>query len=201
MKRYIFFIILSSGLVFCGLAQTKDKKTKAPKEDIKVNREYDEQGNLIRFDSTYTYNWSGDTTILNGQFPDKFDHFFDNHSKFFNDSSFMADPFFGDFDQLFASPFSNKRDSLLMKKFGKDHFNFFNFEGDSIMGSFKGFDEFIGQINPDKKDSISSGKQKNPWTTSPHSMQEMMKIMQHRMQEMQEYHRQLFDKQSRWKEF
>lgn len=198
MKRIIIFFILSAGLVFNGLAQTKDKKSKLPKEDIKVNREYDEQGNLIRFDSTYTYNWSGDTTILNGRFPDKFDRFFDNHSKLFNDSSFMSDPFFGDLDHLFSSPFSNKRDSLLLKKFGKDRFNFFNFEGDSIMRSFKDFDEFFGQMKPDKKDSISSGKQKNPWNTSPHSMQEMMKMMQHQMQEMEEIHRKFFKDQSGW---
>ncbi len=29
-----------------------------PKEDIKVNKEYDENGYLIRYDSTYTYYYS-----------------------------------------------------------------------------------------------------------------------------------------------
>ncbi|MCB4234259.1 hypothetical protein LDL59_01710 [Kaistella anthropi] len=29
-----------------------------PIEDIKVNKEYDENGNLIRYDSTYTYYYS-----------------------------------------------------------------------------------------------------------------------------------------------
>ncbi|MDD2550383.1 MAG: hypothetical protein PHD00_09860 [Bacteroidales bacterium] len=29
-----------------------------PKEDIKINREYDEDGNLIKYDSTYTYFYS-----------------------------------------------------------------------------------------------------------------------------------------------
>jgi hypothetical protein len=206
MKRIIIFIILSSGLVFNGLAQTKEKKANSPKEDIKVNREYDEQGNLIRFDSTYTYNWSGDSTFLNEKLHGKFDHFLDNHSKFLNDSSFISDPFFDDFDhddfdQLFAEPFSNKRDSLLMKKFGTDHFQFFNFEGDSLKGNLKDFGDFFGQMKPDKKDSISSGQQNNPWNPSAHSMQEMMKIMQHHMQEILKHQQQFFDKQPDWKEF
>jgi hypothetical protein len=201
MKRYIIFTVMGICLFFNGLSQTIDQKTKSPKEDIKVNREYDEQGNLIRFDSTYTYNWSGDTTVIDGKMPENMDHFFNDHFKFFGDSSRLGSSFFGDFDQLFANPFSNKRDSLLMKRFGIDNFNFFNFENDSLIGNFKDFDGLFGENKQEKKDSLSSGSNKLPSISSPYTMQEMMKIMQKHMQEMQEFQRKNFENQPKWKEF
>ena len=65
------------------MADSLDK----PKVDIKVNRHYDDQGNLIGFDSTYSSYYSnikGDTgkmdSLMRG-----FDMFFNrNHSSFFN---------------------------------------------------------------------------------------------------------------------
>lgn len=202
MERYIIFVILSICLYFNGLSQIKNPKAITPKEDIKVNREYDEQGNLIRFDSTYTYNWSGDNIFMNGKMPENLDYFFDDRFKFFNDSSLNGNSFFGDFDQLFARrPFGSIHDSLLMNKFGKNNFNFFNFDNDSLLGNFNDFDELFGDIKPEKKDSISSAGKKIPLINSPHSIQEMMKIMQHRIQEMQEYQRKNFENQPKWKEF
>jgi hypothetical protein len=51
-------VLLISSTAFC---QNTDNKN-LPKKDIKVNREYDENGNLIRYDSTYVYSWSTDST-------------------------------------------------------------------------------------------------------------------------------------------
>jgi hypothetical protein len=201
MKRFIIFSVMVIGLFYNGLSQTKDQKPKSPKEDIKVNREYDEQGNLIRFDSTYTYNWSGDTTLINGKIPGNMDRFFTDHFKFFGDSSALDDSFFGDFNQLFAMPFSNKHDSMLLKNFGIDQLKFFNFDNDTIIGNFKDFDELFGEFKPDKKDSLSSGSNKSPAIASPHSIQEMMKIMEQHMQQMQKLQRKNFEKQQGWKEF
>lgn len=45
-------------------------------KDVKVNKEYDEDGNLIRYDSTYVYSWSSDST-----------YHFPSDSSFFNFSN------------------------------------------------------------------------------------------------------------------
>lgn len=50
------FILLFS---FTGFTQKQDT-TKLPNKNIKVQREYDEDGNLIRYDSIYT--WSSDNS-------------------------------------------------------------------------------------------------------------------------------------------
>ena len=44
------------------MAQSKEEKKKNPKKEIRVNKQYDEQGNLIRYDSTFVYTWSSDTS-------------------------------------------------------------------------------------------------------------------------------------------
>jgi hypothetical protein len=58
MKIWVFlFGIMFSTIVSCKSQETTDKGSMTdrqyPKEEIKVNREYDEDGNLIRYDSTY----------------------------------------------------------------------------------------------------------------------------------------------------
>lgn len=45
-----------------GFSQSKDNKTK-PNEDIKVNKEFDKDGNLVRYDSTYVYTYSSDSSF------------------------------------------------------------------------------------------------------------------------------------------
>ncbi|QIY83201.1 hypothetical protein HER18_06500 [Chryseobacterium sp. NEB161] len=80
-----------------------------PKEDIKVNKEYDENGNLIRYDSTYTYydsNIEGDEIAA--------DSIFNNFRNMFEDNySFSTTPYFND---LFSE------DSLLKYDFYKNDF-------------------------------------------------------------------------------
>ena len=52
-------LLLVANLLF---AQEKSEN-KSPDEQIKVNKEYDEAGNLIRYDSSYVKSWSSDTTL------------------------------------------------------------------------------------------------------------------------------------------
>lgn len=65
MKRIsILFIAVTIILISCNGQEKQNKNDKlsdvhdAPKENIKVNKEYDKDGNLIRYDSTYTYFYS-----------------------------------------------------------------------------------------------------------------------------------------------
>ncbi len=91
-----------------------DSSINAPQTDIKVKREYDENGNLIRYDSVYTsyYSSSGDSIQIeqflqnmekqfNQSWPFKYDFFtgYDSNfdsiiNQYFYNNPFFDDPFF-----------------------------------------------------------------------------------------------------------
>jgi len=102
MKRiWILFIAVTLIISSCNGQEQHIKNNKlsngknAPKEDIKVNKEYDENGNLIKYDSTYTYYYSNienDTTAEDSifiNFKNLFDlHYPFSHKPYFNDLFF-----------------------------------------------------------------------------------------------------------------
>jgi hypothetical protein len=63
MLRNSVLSVLILLLSLSGFSQSKDNKT-SPNEDIKVNKEFDKDGNLIRYDSTYVYTYSSDTSLM-----------------------------------------------------------------------------------------------------------------------------------------
>jgi hypothetical protein len=103
LKRSVLLISITStllGLSSCDRingqnadAQNKDQAVMAsdslnkPKVNIQVNRHYDDKGNMIGFDSTYSTfysNLQGDTVKMDSLMH-SFDRYFDrNHSSFFN---------------------------------------------------------------------------------------------------------------------
>lgn len=104
-----FLLSLSS----CNGQSVKEKKDTSvkntPKTDIKVNKEYDENGNLIRFDSTYSSYYSNilNDTVLS-------DSIFNNFKSLFNQKYlFSQQPYFNEF--FF-------QDSLLKYDFYKNDF-------------------------------------------------------------------------------
>ncbi|MBA4410226.1 MAG: hypothetical protein C0397_12470 [Odoribacter sp.] len=202
MKRSFLFFIMATCLLFNGLAQTGTLKKNSPKEDFKVNREYDEQGNLIRFDSTYTYSWSSDSTLQNSLSFKDFDNLFGDNFSFFNDSAFTGHSFFDDFDQLSARSFYGERDSMLMKKFGLNLlFHDFRFNTDSLALNFKDFNDFL-DFRENESDSILSEFERQPLLNSQlKSLDEMMKKLHQQMLEMEEYQRKFFKEQPKWKKF
>ena len=116
MKR-IWLLLIAVTLIISGCngqeKQIKNDKlsdTKnAPKEDIVVNKEYDEHGNLIKYDSTYTNFYSN---IENDTLAE--DSIFTNFKKMFElEYPFSYKPYFDDF--FF-------RDSLLKFDFYKKDF-------------------------------------------------------------------------------
>lgn len=92
-----------------------------PKKNIDVKREYDKDGNLIRYDSTYVYSWSSDSTYhfmpdsvflnfsdiheMRKEMQERMQHFFKRdtsvnksfHHPFFSDDFFDKDFFDKDF--------------------------------------------------------------------------------------------------------
>lgn len=127
---------------------TKGKNS--PKTNIKVNKEYDDQGNLIRYDSTYSYSYSNmdNDSIPNDSifslFRDRFNHQF----------SFSEDPFFKDFffqDSVMKDEFFN--DDFFMKRFKQNMEQMDNLfqEMDSVKNDF-----YKKKMNPGAKPQFQS---------------------------------------------
>lgn len=188
MKGFLFLIILTTCLFMNSAAQKTDQQAKTPKEDIKVNREYDEKGNLIKFDSIYSYSWSGDTTLMHSFSPEDFQKSFGDHFGFLSDSTVFNHSFFKDFEQMFALPFGGKPDSVQMKKFGQSHFfHDFGLKSDTLR--MEGLDDFFNNFNKSESDSTSADSLRNE---QPKTLDELMKMLQQQMQQMQEQHRKFF---------
>jgi hypothetical protein len=93
------------------------KNAGKPKIDIKVNKDIDKDGNITRYDSTYSWSWSND-----GQIPENIDSIFRSmHQNFFQHSMFDDSLFFS-MPLDFKVPFFN--DSLWNSHFDKDFFNY-----------------------------------------------------------------------------
>ncbi len=121
MYTILFSLIFTS----CNGQENKDikkyYKNKEPQTDIKVNKEYDKNGNLIRYDSTYSYYYStveNDTLLrdsifklfrsdFNEMYHFSEEPFFDN--LFFQDSLLNFDFYSKDF---FINRFQNNRNKL-----------------------------------------------------------------------------------------
>ena len=106
-----------------------------PQTEVKVNKEYDDEGNLIRFDSTYSYYYSNieNDTLLR-------DSIMTNFKQHFNKSyNFSSDPFFDDLffqDSLLQYDFYNN--DFFIERFKQNHqkMNKLFFEMDSIKNIF-----------------------------------------------------------------
>ena len=195
MKRYFLFIVLTMCLFLNSTAQKNDQKTNTPKEEIKVNREYDKNGNLIKFDSLYSYSWSGDTTMLRSFSPKDFPDMFGDSLGPFSDSIFRSKSFFDNFDRMFAHPLNGTRDSILTRQF--ESFKDPDFLADSTVLNFNDLGDLFKENGKNKNDSISSKSHDNSLQLQAKSMEEMMQMLQSQIKEMEEYERKFFQKQSK----
>jgi hypothetical protein len=115
MKKLVFAILYFTLLTSCSaqdnnqLSNAADSSANKPQTKIIVNKEYDEQGNLIKFDSTYSYFYSN--IEQDSSFADSTYSIF--QSDFFNRFPNVQKPFLND---LFFD------DSLLTYDFYKDDF-------------------------------------------------------------------------------
>ena len=149
MKKTIMFtVFVSLMLVSCNgqnkLKKTTDKKdTIKPEIDINVHKEYDENGNLIRVDSTYTYFFSNikNDSLLEKEIFDRFKLNFKGHFKPI-DSLFMED-FYKD------EPFN--LDNFYTDEFFKDNFKFHKKRIDDI---FKQMDSLKNSFYKREKDFL-----------------------------------------------
>lgn len=189
MKRYIILLALSVVFLVTIVAQNpKSNKTQQaqqdktkPKEDIRVNREYDDKGNLIKFDSIYSYSYSSDSTLKDFDFKGLSDPFGMN-MKFFNDSAF-SQFFMKDFDSFFPKSFMQQQDSML-SKLNKMHQ--LHFKNDSTGHPQMDMDKFFQQFQQFHGDSSSTMEPFfHEFNFDSKGMEEMMEQMQKQMQQFQ----------------
>ncbi len=98
----VYVLAMSLILSGCnGQTQQENNDIKAdtiqPKTDIRVNKEYDENGNLIRYDSSYSSYYSnikGNTMLGDSIFNNFRNHF--NQRYLFSDEAFFENYFFED---------------------------------------------------------------------------------------------------------
>jgi len=120
-KKYFTFFVVFISTVFIVNAQNKGESTipaEPSKPDVKinVNRELDKDGNVVRYDSTYSWSWSSD-----GSQPVPSEFFNDtNHTDFFrqfDNQSFFGDDSFGFFnDTMINRQFQNPDINMLQKQ-------------------------------------------------------------------------------------
>ncbi len=148
MKTIKLFIVMFA-LTSAVIAQPKDTLNTIPDEQVIVNKEFDEKGNLIRFDSTYVFNWSSTDTTIN--FPGGVFFQFDNNpmmdmenffNEFFNDSTHKG----------YLPPGHSLR---MPFGFGDDFFNQFQHKNDSLIKMpFNMFTDSLFFYHPNNIDSI-----------------------------------------------
>ncbi|GAB4251673.1 MAG: hypothetical protein Kow0079_05790 [Vicingaceae bacterium] len=146
MKKLVLLSVVAVLLNGCN-AQDKDKNETSnevqpkPKVSWKVNKEVDENGNIIRYDSTYTWTYSSNGEHVNVNVDsvlNAFNSYFNTQMPGFFDKSIM-DPFWNDsllhkdflmddyFYQRFHENFLQmdemfKRMDSIRNKFFEDHF-------------------------------------------------------------------------------
>ncbi|MCF8380961.1 MAG: hypothetical protein K9H49_15410 [Bacteroidales bacterium] len=110
-------------------------KLKSPYTDIKVNKEYDEEGNLIRFDSSYTYYYSNIEN--NDSLSDSIFYEFKKKFNFaypFSDKAFFEDFFFMDT----LMPYDFYKEDFFLERFKQNMYRMEKlfWEMDSIKNNF-----------------------------------------------------------------
>ena len=183
MKKALFISFLLAFSVLPGMAQKSEKQKSSPDEEIKVKREYDKDGNLIRFDSLRVFKWSGDSAF-SFQFPEGFPSF-----RFFGEDDFMKD-------------FGLDKDSSFLRNFMfPDDSSFFMGPHSSMMlppGFFapdrKGFsdlEQFFGKdfkpLFPDDFLNLPEKTIPEEEFFSPRQKEEWEKMMRRHQQEQEEF--------------
>lgn len=142
MKQIIISLFLSSVVLFGCKGQNNEETNKIKKEsinqpqtEVKVNKEYDENGNVVKYDSTYSYYYSN--IDRNSLLEDSIMLIFKNH---FNQSfGFSSHPFFDDFffqDSLMQYDFYNNDFFIERFRQNQARMNDLFLEMDSLKNNF-----------------------------------------------------------------
>lgn len=130
MKKYVLVILVALLSSSCSgqkkekeeLTEGKENIAKKPKGSWKVDKEFDEYGNLIKYDSIYSWSSNDDLKNLSSIDRDSLMHSF--KSRFFSNNLGFKNHGFDDIfsqDSLFSKRFFN--DDFFESEFGNDFMN------------------------------------------------------------------------------
>lgn len=213
MKKSLWILFLLTIPALTASAQQKEKKKNVPDEEIKVQREFDDKGNLIRYDSLRVFRWSTDSlfqfqpgkgweSFLGKNFLDQF-----LDQPFFNDSalSFPGNKFpfrFFDEEELFRHFREFEADTSFFRDYLFHNDTSFFMGPDSsfvlppgfFFPGFKGFDEsweFPGFLfeDPYPGNLPDFGGSDQPFRrfTDPEQQKEWEMLIEKQQQEMKEF--------------
>jgi hypothetical protein len=157
INKGIIAILLTISLISCnGQVNPLDKGNKTnpaqPQTNIKVDKQYDKNGNIIRYDSAYSYYYSNvkkDSSLR--------DSIFKNFKSHFNQRYFFSnDPFFNNFffqDSLLKYDFYKKDFFLVRFRNNMHNMDSLFWSMDSLKNDFFGkqFKVPKPQYSPKKK--------------------------------------------------
>ncbi len=136
--------------------QENDEQDSKPEVRIDVNKEYDENGNVVGYDSTYKWFWSGkEITNMNfdsifEKFHNDFEHWNDNFERnHLHSFGYFHYPG-GQWNHFDSSLYSNLNDLFdeeFMDRFNFNH-DYFRFS-DSTFTSYFNFEDFDQKFNMD----------------------------------------------------
>ncbi len=115
MKRVIFLGVLLIFSTVCKAQILNDstQNSTKPKVQVKVNKVYDENGNVVRYDSTYSWSYSSQSTENKIDVDSLINRFMPYFHKHFSNS----------LNKSFSDPFFNLDDSnMMLDFFNNDHF-------------------------------------------------------------------------------
>lgn len=127
----LLLIFMLSGFILINICSAQEKEESKPEVKIDVNKKYDEKGNIILYDSSYTRSWHSNGNDIDSVLDRVHRHleiynFDDNsffpHSQLFPEfPDFNLDPFFRYSDSL--SKRHNHLDTVLRRSFHNDLLN------------------------------------------------------------------------------
>jgi hypothetical protein len=137
MNKMVIFLLVLPGILLGGriVAQKKDNNNQ-PDVKIDVKKQYDEKGNMVVYDSIYSWSWSGNPDDMDiDSLMNKFRHHLEIYNYYDGDifpHSFILpqfpdvnpESFFGTEDSILSWDFNN---DTTLKNFFFDDFFYWNF--------------------------------------------------------------------------
>jgi hypothetical protein len=137
MNKMVIFLLVLPGILLGGrvVAQKKDNNNQ-PDVKIDVKKQYDEKGNMVIYDSIYSWSWSGNPDDMDiDSLMNKFRHHLEIYNYYDGDifpHSFILpqfpdvnpESFFGTEDSILSWDFDN---DTTLKNFFFDDFFYWNF--------------------------------------------------------------------------
>jgi hypothetical protein len=132
----VMVIFILSGSVFNNASFAQKDEGSKPRINIDVNKEYDENGNIILYDSSYSYSWSDHGNNIN---TDSVSEMLHHHFELYNydeNHSFPHSYVFPEFPNLDLEQFFRHADSSFMWNDDLDTLLRHNFHDDFLNRNF-----------------------------------------------------------------